>query len=169
MPWNDVKKVLPDKDGDYLVVIKGAEMPTVLSFDDDVGVFFDEDMVDYNVEFWLDLPKMPESAAKVEDDDSGIIKSKLEYAIYFSLDEVITYRENLSFMLTWSDVSPYVCGKLTITHVLTDEEYVKEGFCVLSFQIVAPVRSTVSVTVWGNIYQLYLDAMRELCKLKEGV
>ena len=42
MNWNDVNKVLPDKDGDYLVFIKGAEIPCVLSFHSDCGVFYDE-------------------------------------------------------------------------------------------------------------------------------
>ena len=40
--WNDANKILPDKDGDYLVVIEGAKIPTVLSFDAKYGVFYDE-------------------------------------------------------------------------------------------------------------------------------
>ena len=56
-----------------------------------------------------------------------------------------------------------------ITHVLSDEEYVKEGYCVLSFQIVSSINKTVSVTVWGNMFQLYLKLHRELDARQEGV
>ena len=111
--WNDANKILPDKDGDYLVVIKGAKILTVLSFHADCGVFYDENHeCYYKVTHWCPLPKMPGAATKVEADDGGVIKSKLEFAIYFSLDEVITYRENLRFMLTYNDVPPYLRGKL---------------------------------------------------------
>ena len=111
--WNDATKNLPDKDGDYLVVIKGAKIPAVLLYDMSVGVFFDDSWEPYDVTHWCPLPEMPGAASKVEADDGGVIKSKLKYAIYFSLDEVITYRDNLRFMLTYSDVPPYLCGKLT--------------------------------------------------------
>ena len=40
--WNDINKILPDKDGDYLVFIRGAEIPCVLSYHSDCDVFFDE-------------------------------------------------------------------------------------------------------------------------------
>ena len=60
-----------------------------------------------------------------------------------------------------------------ITHVLTDEEYVKEGFCVLSFQIVSPLNKTVPVEVWGNMFQNWCEAMDQVdslrAQLKEGV
>ena len=111
--WNDANKILPDKDGDYLVVIKGAEIPTVLSFHADCGVFYDENHeCYYKVTHWCPLPEMPGTAAKVEADDGGVIKSKLEFAIYFSLDEVITYREKLRFMLAYGDIPHYLRGKL---------------------------------------------------------
>ena len=111
--WNDVNKNLPNKDGDYLVVIKGAEIPTVLSFHADCGVFYDENHeCYYKVTHWCPLPDMPGTAAEAAADNGGVIKSTIEYAIYFSLDEVITFRENLRFVLAYGEVQPYLRGKL---------------------------------------------------------
>ena len=110
--WVSIENSRPQKDGDYLVVIKGAEIPTVLSYLKKCECFYDEDHeISYNVTHWCPLPEMPGTAAKVEEDDGGVIKSKLEYAIYFSLDEVITYRENLRFMLAYGDLPHYLRGK----------------------------------------------------------
>ena len=111
--WNDANKILPDKDGDYLVVIKGAKIPTVLSFHADCGVFYDENHeCYYKVTHWCPLPKLPVTEENIEPDNGGFIKSKIEFAIYFSLDEVITYRENLRFMLAYGDIPHYLRGKL---------------------------------------------------------
>ena len=59
--------------------------------------------------------------------------------------------------------------RATITHVLTNEEYVKEGYCVLSFQLENPLSSTISPKMWGNMYDLYCSVKKELEMLQEGV
>ena len=111
--WIDVNKSLPDKDGEYLVYIRNAEAPCVLSFDADVGVFYDEVEGEfYNVTHWLPIPPNPKAEIKLEEDDGGVLKSKIEYSIYFSLDEIITYRENLGFLLSYCDLPPYLSGKV---------------------------------------------------------
>ena len=111
--WNDVNKILPEKDGDYLVYIRNAEAPVVLSFDADVGVFYDEDAGDfYNVSHWLPIPPNPKATFERLFDDGGVLKSKIEFAIYFSLDEVITFRENLRFITSYCDIPPYSSQKL---------------------------------------------------------
>ena len=56
-----------------------------------------------------------------------------------------------------------------ITHVLTNEEYLQEGYCVLSFQLENPLCSTISPKVWGNMYDLYCSVKKELEMLQEGV
>ena len=111
--WHDVNKVLPDKNGDYLVYIRNAEAPCVLSFDADVGVFYDEVEGEfYNVTHWLPIPPNPKATSERLFDDGGVLKSKIEFAIYFSLDEVITYRENLRFITSYCDIPPYSSQKL---------------------------------------------------------
>ena len=121
--WNDVNKILPEKDGDYLVYIRNAEAPCVLSFLADIGVFYDEVEGEfYNVAYWLPLPPNPKSGFDLEDDDSGVLKSKIEFAIHYTLDEVITFRENLRFMLSYCDLPPYLSGKLG--HLLSNFENV---------------------------------------------
>ena len=121
--WNDVNKILPEKDGDYLVYIRNAEAPVVLSFDANVGVFYDEVEGElYNVSHWLPIPPNPKATFERLFDDGGVLKSKIEFAIYFSLDEVITYRENLRFMLSYCDLPPYLSEKLG--HLLSNFENV---------------------------------------------
>ena len=41
--WVSIENALPQKDGDYLVVIKDAEIPTVLSYLKECECFYDED------------------------------------------------------------------------------------------------------------------------------
>ncbi|MBR2388079.1 MAG: hypothetical protein IKB02_04855 [Clostridia bacterium] len=121
--WNDVNKILPEKDGDYLVYIRNAEAPCVLSFHADVAVWYDEIEGEfYNVTHWLPIPSNPKATFERLFDDGGVLKSKIEFAIYFSLDEVITYRENLRFMLSYCDLPPYLSGKLG--HLLSNFENV---------------------------------------------
>lgn len=55
-----------------------------------------------------------------------------------------------------------------ITHVLTNEDFVKEGFSVLSFQLENPLSNSISPKTWGNMYELYLSVKRENDLLKEG-
>ena len=112
--WNDVNQLLPIQDGTYLVLVEGLKTPILAKYDlfDEFFRLPDSTGAVLDVSHWCPLPKMPGATAKVEADDGGVIKSKLEYAIYFSLDEVITYRENLRFMLTYNDVPPYLRGKL---------------------------------------------------------
>ena len=111
--WVDVDKKLPCEDGDYLVYIRNAEAPCVLSFCADGAVWYDEIEGEfYNVTHWLPIPPNPKATFERLFDDGGVLKSKIECAIYFSLDEVITYRENLSFLLSYCDLPPYLSGKL---------------------------------------------------------
>ena len=59
---------------------------------------------------------------------------------------------------------------LLITHVLADPDYVKEGFCLLSFQIVYPdFEPKMRVCTWGRLYQLYLKVCRKYDLLKEQI
>lgn len=111
--WNDVKTTLPDEEGEYLAFIRNAECPVVLSYDPDDECWYDECEGEfYNVAYWLPLPPNPKSGFDLEDDDSGVLKSKIEFAIHFSLDEIITYRENLRFMLSYCNLPPYLYSKL---------------------------------------------------------
>ena len=111
--WIDVNKSLPEKDGEYLVYIRNAEAPFVLSFDADVGVFYDEVEGEfYNVSHWLPIPPNPKATFERLFDDGGVLKSKIECAIYFSLDEIITYRENLRFITSYCNIPPYSSQKL---------------------------------------------------------
>lgn len=63
--WNDVDKVgLPLVSDEYLVMIAYADEPTVLSFDAEDGVFFEERIdlegdVTYKVTHWAEMPKSP--------------------------------------------------------------------------------------------------------------
>ncbi len=61
--WNDVAKVgLPVVSGEYIVMIAYAEKPTVLCYDDEDQVFFEE-YIDsentYKVTHWAELPGGP--------------------------------------------------------------------------------------------------------------
>ena len=63
--WNDVETVgLPLVSDEYIVMIAYADEPTVLSFDAEDGVFFeeridlDEDVL-YKVTHWAELPEVP--------------------------------------------------------------------------------------------------------------
>lgn len=60
--WNDVEKVgLPLVSDEYIVMICGAKEPTVLSYDAEDKVFFEERIdldedVTYRVTHWAELP-----------------------------------------------------------------------------------------------------------------
>lgn len=64
--WNSVDKVgLPLVSDEYLVMIAYADKPTVLSFDAEDGVFFEERIdlegdVTYKVTHWAEMPMPPE-------------------------------------------------------------------------------------------------------------
>ena len=111
--WNDIKQGLPIQDGTYLVLLEGFKLPVLAKYDLFDEFFHINSGAVLDVSHWCPLPDLLGADEKFEDDDGGVLNSKLEYAIYFSLDEVITYRENLRFMLTYSDVPPYLRGKLT--------------------------------------------------------
>jgi hypothetical protein len=61
--WNDVEKVgLPLVSDEYIVMIAYAEKPTVLYFDAEDGVFFeekDDEDVAYKVTHWAEMPEAP--------------------------------------------------------------------------------------------------------------
>ncbi len=63
--WNSVEKVgLPLVSDEYLVMIAHADKPTVLCFDAEDGVFFEERIdldedVTYKVTHWAELPGGP--------------------------------------------------------------------------------------------------------------
>ena len=63
--WNNVKTVgLPLVSDEYIVMICGAKEPTVLSFDAEDGIFFEEridleDDVIYKVTHWAEMPEAP--------------------------------------------------------------------------------------------------------------
>ena len=63
--WNDVEKVgLPLVSDEYLVMIFGAEKPTVLCYDAEEQVFFEERIdldedVTYKVTYWAEMPGSP--------------------------------------------------------------------------------------------------------------
>ena len=63
--WNDVEKVgLPLVSDEYIVMICGAKEPTVLSYDAEDKVFFEEridleDDVTYKVTHWAEMPGGP--------------------------------------------------------------------------------------------------------------
>ena len=105
MNWNDVNKVLPDKDGDYLVFIRGAEIPCVLSYHSYCGVFLDENHVcDYNITHWMPLPENP----KVIEESTKFPFPDLEYCIKFSFEEAIVHREHLQFILQYYCLPPFL-------------------------------------------------------------
>lgn len=63
--WNSVDKVgLPLVSDEYLVMLAYADKPTVLSFDAEDGVFFEERIdlegdVTYKVTHWAEMPMPP--------------------------------------------------------------------------------------------------------------
>ena len=61
--WNAVEKVgLPLVSDEYIVMIAYADKPTVLYFDAEDGVFFeekDDEDVAYKVTHWAELPEAP--------------------------------------------------------------------------------------------------------------
>jgi hypothetical protein len=60
--WNVVDEIgLPLVSDEYLVMIAGATKPTVLCFDEEDGVFFEERMDDvtYKVTHWAEMPGGP--------------------------------------------------------------------------------------------------------------
>ena len=63
--WNDVEKVgLPLVSDEYIVMICGAKEPTVLSYDAEDKVFFEERIdldadVTYKVTHWAEMPGGP--------------------------------------------------------------------------------------------------------------
>ena len=65
--WNDVEKVgLPLVSDEYIVMIAHAAKPTVLCFDAEDGIFFEEridleDDVIYKVTHWAELPEGPDA------------------------------------------------------------------------------------------------------------
>lgn len=61
--WNETEKVgLPLVSDEYIVMIAYAEKPTVLYFDAEDGVFFeekDDEDVAYKVTHWAEMPEAP--------------------------------------------------------------------------------------------------------------
>lgn len=59
--WHDAERELPEVSDEYLVVIAGAKKPTVLCYDAEDGVFFEERIdleedVTYKVTRWAEMP-----------------------------------------------------------------------------------------------------------------
>lgn len=115
MKWNDVNKVLPDKDGEYLVVLKWCPFPCALYFDSRVGVFHDEDHEVYeSVTHWVESP-IKVSDIENFDNDSLVTKEAsvlpfpgLGYCIEFSFEEAIVHREHLQFILQYYSLLPFL-------------------------------------------------------------
>ena len=62
--WYDAEKGLPVVSDEYLVMIAGAKKPTVLCYDAEDKVFFEERIdldedVTYRVTRWAEMPKSP--------------------------------------------------------------------------------------------------------------
>lgn len=65
MRWRSAKEEWPTKEmtmenSEFIVVIKGATNPTTLLYDEDYGVWSDEEGNVYPVDWWMPLPEMPE-------------------------------------------------------------------------------------------------------------
>lgn len=56
--WIPCKDRLPDKSGEYIVMISGAELPTCLHFLSSDNSWFDMEK-DYKVSYWRHFPKPP--------------------------------------------------------------------------------------------------------------
>ena len=113
MKWNDVNKILPEKDGDYLVFIKGAEIPCVLSFHSDCGVFFDENHeCYYNITHWMKIPVMIPGTSEPLPAEKAVLENKLEYSIYFTPEEVTIYLDILRFLVNFYGLADYLEVKL---------------------------------------------------------
>jgi hypothetical protein len=61
-------------------------------------------------------------------------------------------------------------AELLISHVLSDPEYVKEGFVILSFQMIFPdTEPRMSISTWERLYENYLKVIQAYEKLQEEV
>jgi len=59
--WIDAKEMPPKEEGEYIVMIQGADKPTALYFTPDDGWWVSiEAMRKYTVTHWKPLPKAPE-------------------------------------------------------------------------------------------------------------
>ena len=56
--------------------------------------------------------------------------------------------------------------QVRITHVLRDPRYLKEGFCLLSFQI-DESGARISNFAWLNLFDMFCDKRKELDELRK--
>lgn len=57
--WVDANVRLPTVEGDYLVHICGAELPTMLYFDTFFECWYDEEFNCYKITHWLEFTEYP--------------------------------------------------------------------------------------------------------------
>ncbi len=58
--------------------------------------------------------------------------------------------------------------KVIVTHVLTDSEYIREGYAMLSFQRCSN-GARIAIEIWADLYNKYCEARREIELLKEAL
>ena len=115
--WNDANKILPEKDGDYLVYIRNAEAPCVLSFDADVGVWHDEEDF-YNVTHWLPIPPNSKAQLFFNQDDIDFIDANLTN-VYCEISKI----EGVASVITNPTFTKTICDSLErIEDMLGDVE-----------------------------------------------
>ena len=93
--------------GEYLVIIKGAEIPTVLSYDALTNDWLDDVDNYYCVKYWCYMPSLP----GVPQEPIVKLQNK-KYALYLSEAELISFRECLAFAIAYCDLPTSVQSAL---------------------------------------------------------
>lgn len=100
--WRKFSEERPVCSGEYLVMIEGAELPTLLTYEEDdcsYGWRDDEENY-YRVKWWCVLPEHPDE----KNDPSPAVLLNSKVTLHLTLDEVVSFRENLSFVNNFCDV-----------------------------------------------------------------
>lgn len=97
--WHLFSEEAPVSPGEYLVIINGAEIATVLYYDALAFDWLDDDENYYSVKYWAELPDHPDGVQE------PIIKDlERKYSMTFTAGQIIAYREYLSFIINYCDV-----------------------------------------------------------------
>ena len=98
--WRRFSEERPVCNGDYMVLIENAEIPTILTFYDEENLWIDDNENSYSVKYWCVLPEHPDE--KIDPSPAVLLNSKV--TLHLTLDEVVSFRENLSFVNNFCDV-----------------------------------------------------------------
>ena len=99
--WRKFSEERPVCSGEYLVMIEGAELPTLLTYEEDDCSYGwrDDEMNYYRVKWWCHMPAHPDvGQAPI------LCPQPKRFPMYLSEDEIITFKENLSFSIAYCDL-----------------------------------------------------------------